>query len=256
MDRREKGHSSGSAQGNEVGLLTSATIQPLTRRDFLSVAGMGTVALAVSPIVCIPVSESAPPAPGADLAKATGMVIGDSTRCTGCRRCEIACTSFNDGKVQPALSRIKVGRNLNFGHSGAQVAYHRGEGHFGNFLIVQDICRQCAHPTPCYLACPNSAIEVAAPANARVVNVSQCTGCRQCQSACPWDMMVFDAQIKKASKCTLCNGAPECVRACPGAALRYVPWEDRRRDIPQRWVVPAYLSTPPKVASTCGVCHK
>ncbi|CAG0945652.1 putative ferredoxin-like protein YdhY [Anaerolineae bacterium] len=256
MDRRDEKNPSDFDQGNVTNLLTSVTTKSLTRRDFLKIAGMGAFVVVVPQIVCVQVAEGAPPAQGADLTKAKGMVIGDPTRCTGCRRCEIACTSFNDGKVQPALSRIKVTRNLNFGPSGAQTAYYRGEGHFANFLIVQDTCRQCAHPTPCYLACPNNAIEVVAPTNARVVNTSKCTGCRLCQSACPWDMMVFDEQLKKSSKCTLCEGAPECVKACPSAALKYVAWQDRSKDIPQRWSVPAYLSTPPNVASTCSGCHK
>ncbi len=229
---------------------------PISRRDFIKLAGIGAIGLVIPQIICVPTTEAAPAAQGADIAKAKGMVIGDPTRCTGCRRCEAACTAFNDGKVQPSLSRIKIARNLNFGPKGEQLAYHRGQGHLGDFLIIQDTCRQCAHPTPCYLACPNGAIEVVPPANARVVNTSKCTGCRLCQSACPWDMMVYDEQLKKSSKCTLCAGEPECVKACPSAALKYVPWEDRSRDIPQRWVVPAYLSSPPNIASSCQQCHK
>jgi hypothetical protein len=49
------------------------------------------------------------------LDNAEGLVIGDPTKCVGCRRCELACTEFNDGKAAPAMARIKVGRNLNFG---------------------------------------------------------------------------------------------------------------------------------------------
>jgi Fe-S-cluster-containing dehydrogenase component len=226
----------------------------MSRRDFLKIVGAGTAGLVVAHIVCVQVDAA--PSAQADINKAKGMVIGDPTRCTGCRRCEIACTSFNDGKNQPSLARVKVARNLNFGPDGPQGYQRQTPGHFGNFLIVQETCRQCAHPVPCMMACPNGAIEVTGPVNARVVNTSKCTGCRQCQAACPWDMTVFDEQLKKASKCHLCNGEPECVKACPNAALRFVPWQDRSKDIPKRWVVPAYLSTPPNVSSTCGACHK
>lgn len=243
-------------QANSNGSLLDLIRQPVSRRDFFKFAGIGAVGLVIPQIVCVQMAEAAPNAQGADLTKAKGMVIGDPTRCTSCRRCEIACTSFNDGKVQPSLARIKIARNMNFGVQGAQLAYWRGNGQFGDFLVIQDTCRQCAHPTPCYLACPNNAIEVVPPANARVVNTSKCTGCKQCQRACPWQMMVFDEVAKKASKCTLCNGEPECVKACPASALKYVPWEDRSKDIPVRWSVPAYVSTPPNIASSCASCHK
>ncbi len=190
------------------------------------------------------------------MANAKGMVIADSSRCTGCRRCELACTEFNEGRSQPELSRIKVARNVNFGPKGAQMGFWRGEGLYGNFRVIQDTCRQCAHPVPCELACPHGAIEVVAPTNARVVNVNKCTGCKACQAACPWGMTSFDDQLKKATKCHLCNGDPECVKACPAGALKYVPWEARSRDIPQRWVVPAYISTPADVRDACVQCHK
>lgn len=241
---------------NLIDSLSDAVRNPISRRDFIKLAGVGTIGLVIPQIVCLQMADAAPAGQGADLALPKGMVIGDPTRCTGCRRCEIACTSFNDGKNQSSLARVKVSRNLNFGPAGAQQGFYRGDGHFGNFLLIQETCRQCPHPVPCMMACPNGAIEVSGPVNARLVNTSKCTGCRQCQAACPWDMTVFDEQLKKASKCHLCNGEPECVKACPNSALRYVAWVDRSKDIPKKWVVPASISTPPNVASTCGTCHK
>jgi Fe-S-cluster-containing dehydrogenase component len=255
-DNHEGDGARDAPQTGSQGSLLDSIRGPLSRRTFIKLAGIGGLGLVIPQLVCVQMTQAAPELQAADLTKAKGMVIGDATRCTGCRRCEIACTSFNDGKVQPALARIKVARNMNFGPGGAQLAYYRGQGHFGNFLLVQETCRQCPHPVPCVMACPNNAIEVVPPVNARVVNAAKCTGCRQCQAACPWQMTVFDEQLKKASKCTLCDGAPECVKACPSSALQYVPWQDRTKDIPVRWSVPASISTPPNVASTCGACHK
>jgi Fe-S-cluster-containing dehydrogenase component len=230
----------------------------MTRRDFLKlagIAGVGTAGFLIPQVVCVPMAEAGGttnPYP----ANAKGMVVAEPSRCTGCRRCELACSEFNDGKASPTISRIKVSRNLNFGPEGAQTGFWRGQGQFGNFRIVQDTCRQCGHPVPCQLACPNGAIEVIGPVNARIVNVSKCTGCKICQAACPWGMTSFDAALNKATKCTLCDGNPECVKACPTGALQYVPWQNKARDIPARWVVPSYLSTPADVANQCGACHK
>ncbi len=250
--------SEGNAKMMDV--LSTVLGRRISRREFLAMGSVGALGILLPNIVCVQTTAAAPsPLPGLapqpPEANAISMVIGEPTRCTGCRRCELACTEYNDGKAQPALARIKVARNLNFGPQGAQLGFWRGQGQFGNFRIIQDTCRQCAHPVPCASACPVGAIEVVPPTNARVVNVSKCIGCRQCQAACPWGMTSFNEVAQKATKCTLCNGAPECVKACPTGALQYVPWQDKSRDVPIRWTVPAYLSTPPSVAGTCNVCH-
>jgi Fe-S-cluster-containing dehydrogenase component len=180
--------------------------------------------------------------------KATGLVVADPTRCVACRRCELACTEYNDGKAHPAISRIKVWRNINFGTSGLSGGL-RGHGNWGSGLIIQDVCRQCPHPVPCADACPHGAIEVKPPANARVVNPSRCTGCRICLKACPWEMVSYDPDTAKATKCFLCDGKPECVEACPSGALSYVPWLDTTGRTPPR-VAPGSGRT-----AACAECH-
>ncbi len=250
-----------SPQGNFKDPLSAAIYKVISRRDFLKVAGIGSVGalgLFIPELVRAQIVAAAPPAgtnnPFPPNAK--GIVIAEPTRCTGCNRCEMACTAFNDGKAQPSVSRIKVSRNINYGPQGAQLGLWRGTGQFGNFLVIQDTCKQCPHPVPCQLACPAGAIEVVPPVNARVVNQDKCTGCRICQQACPWGMTAFDEALKKATKCHLCNGDPECVKACPTGALQYIPWIDKTKDIPVRWVVPASITMPADVASTCNSCHK
>jgi Fe-S-cluster-containing dehydrogenase component len=183
------------------------------------------------------------------------MILADPTRCVGCRRCELACTEFNEGKAAPEMARIKVNRNYEFGPDGISAGMWNGEGRFGNQVIVQDTCKQCPHPVPCQTACPQGAIEVVAPVNARVVNQDKCVGCRICQQACPWEMTSFDEEIQKATKCHLCGGEPECVQACPAGALQYVPWVDLTKSEPARFVVPGYISSPSDVQETCAQCH-
>jgi Fe-S-cluster-containing dehydrogenase component len=229
--------------------------KPITRRAFLAVTGAGAVGTI---LVASGMKEVVYAAKDVYSVNAKGMIIGDPTRCVGCRRCELACSEFNDGKAQPSLSRIKVARNYSFGVSGVRLDYWRGDGKFGNQRIVQDTCRQCPHPVPCKLACPYDAIEVVGPVNARVINQEKCQGCRTCQKACPWGMTSFDEELKKATKCHLCDGDPECVKACPAGALRYVPWQDLTTDIPARFVVPAYVGNSPAAlakAASCNQCH-
>jgi len=226
---------------------------PTSRRRFLKLTGVGGAS-----IVAVGVSArftTATQGRQVFVAEATGLVIADSTRCVGCRRCELACTEFNEGKAQPAMARIKVSRNYNFGPEGVAAGFWEGAGHFGNHTVVQDTCKQCPHPVPCQMACPQGAIEVVPPENARVVNQDTCVGCRICQRACPWGMTSFDEEIQKATKCHLCNGDPECVQACPAGALQYVPWRDTTKEEPARFTIPGYISSPPDVQETCTECH-
>ncbi len=67
----------------------------LSRRRFLLVGGLSVVGLsALGPHLA---AEAAPPV--LVLPQAKGLVLADPTKCVGCRRCELACTEFNDGKA-------------------------------------------------------------------------------------------------------------------------------------------------------------
>jgi Fe-S-cluster-containing dehydrogenase component len=184
---------------------------------------------------------------------ADGILVTDTTRCVGCKRCELACTEFNDGRAQPSLARIKVSRNYNFGPRGQRLGIGQSLGEYGNFRIVQDTCLQCPHPVPCATSCPHSAIVTDPKSKARVVDRDRCTGCRMCLRACPWEMMVFDQASGKAGKCFLCHGKPECVEACPALALRYVAWRDLSRAAPIRQST--LLLGKDQRSAACSPCH-
>ena len=223
--------------------------QGLSRRGFLKLSGVSIVGIsALGPFLARGASE-----PLIIMEQAEGIVIADPTRCVGCRRCELACTEFNDGKAQPSISRIKVSRNLSFGPKGVSLGQN-GHGNWGNGLVLQDLCKQCPHPVPCANACPNDAIVVKPPVNARVVDLDKCVGCKMCQKACPWEMMSFDPDTNKATKCFLCYGKPKCVEACPAAALTYAGWRDLTDKVPPRTVPTAIV--PPAKAAACDRCHK
>jgi Fe-S-cluster-containing dehydrogenase component len=221
-----------------------------SRREFLKLTGAAVAGLSAWDLVA---ATGVMAGPLIITEKAEGVLLADPSRCVGCRRCELACTEFNDGKSAPSVTRIHVRRNINYGPLGL---YTRQEllGDWGNGLIVPDACRQCAHPVPCANVCPNDAIIANPPLNARVVDTDTCTGCRMCQRACPWEMMSFDAETEKATKCHLCDGKPKCVEACPSGALRYVRWRDLTRTGPPRVATSAVI--PPEKVQACIDCHQ
>jgi Fe-S-cluster-containing hydrogenase component 2 len=230
----------------------------VTRREFLQytgVAGLGVATFSLLGCGSSSTADSVTPRQ-VFVANAQGMLVAEPSRCVGCRRCELACTEFNDGKSMPSISRIKVGRNYNVGPSGPTLGIARQEGNWGNHRTVQDVCHQCPHPVPCQLACPHGAIEVVPPLNARVVVAAKCRGCGICSKACPWAMTSLDGPVDgantKATKCLLCK---ECVNICPVGALKYVAWQDVTKSFPPRQVVPASIQLAADVKDTCNKCH-
>ena len=122
-------------------------------------------------------------------------LIVDSAKCTGCRKCELACSFEKEGVFNPALSRIWVEE---IGFPGVPVPL---------------ICHQCTN-APCAAACPVEAIKQNAETGAYIVDVDTCTGCGECVEACPWGAIAMHPESDLAFKCDLCGGEPKCIEAC------------------------------------------
>jgi Fe-S-cluster-containing hydrogenase component 2 len=126
-------------------------------------------------------------------------------RCTGCMRCEIACSYEQSGMFQPAKSVIRI----------SPFEAHTSYAPY--------TCTQCDEAW-CMVACPVNAITIS-PVGAKVILNDLCVGCKLCTIACPYGTMFYDPDTTKATKCNLCGGAPACVSACPTQAIEYVDAE-------------------------------
>ncbi|SMC76581.1 4Fe-4S dicluster domain-containing protein [Papillibacter cinnamivorans] len=133
----------------------------------------------------------------------------DTTRCTGCGVCVVACMDERD-RTSP-LRRIVRRERVEAGE--VQIAFDsRG-------------CLHCV-TTKCAPACPNGCI-VKDPETGLVVhNRAPCIGCGKCAEACPFGAISFDENhiIQKCDGCIerVRRGLlPACVAACPQQALQF-----------------------------------
>ena len=190
--------------------------QDITRRGFLQVA---TVTAAFAAMNQARAQTGAQPT---SFWKHPSLIVGDPSLCVDCQRCEMACTEFNDGKndrfwlvfVSAAILVRSATRARPLQAFGATALSIRTPA--------------VSAPTLSLVLMPARRVPSAStPDRARYVDEDKCIGCGLCQKACPWDMMSFDREKQKASKCFLCDGEPKCVKACPAAALTYMPWKDR-----------------------------
>ena len=117
--------------------------------------------------------------------------------CTGCRLCQLACSSAKHGEFIPDRSRIKVVHDALEGWSHPSV------------------CLQCEEPM-CLKICPVEAISRSQTPNGDnvvLVDKEKCIACRRCVTACPFGAMDF-FKGELAVKCDLCQGDPMCVQFC------------------------------------------
>ena len=192
----------------------------LTRQEFLRITSKGLAGLAVAPSLlnlmgCT--QQQVDSGTVEVLPTPKGVLVVKRARCTGCARCEIACTTFNDGYVGSFFSRVKIYRHYFFGDGGVG----SGGGLYGDLNYTTDTCRQCEHPE-CMRVCPVKAISYNENDGCIAVDRKRCIGCSACTTACPWAMATVNPHVQKSGKCILCG---ECAQACPSGALSIIPWK-------------------------------
>ena len=133
-------------------------------------------------------------------------IIRDYMRCSGCRRCEIACSLSHEGKIWPEASCIRI---------------------FAPFpgLEVPHLCVQC-DDYPCVEACPADALSVDEKTGAVIVDKEKCTGCGVCVEACPGKIPYMHPTENYAVICDLCGGKPKCVEVCSEAGYNALRLSD------------------------------
>jgi anaerobic dimethyl sulfoxide reductase subunit B (iron-sulfur subunit) len=145
----------------------------------------------------------------------------DSSRCTGCKTCELACKDYKDLGVEILFRKIYdyEGGGWTQAADGTwstdAFAYH-----------VSEACNHCAVPA-CLAVCPVEAISKDSDSGLVLIDEELCIGCASCVSACPYAAPKMDEATTKARKCDGCfdrvaeGRQPICVEACPLRALEF-----------------------------------
>lgn len=170
-------------------------------------------------------------------------ILTDTTLCTGCEHCVVACKEANDLEAEDRPRRWK--RRIDDLSSTRFTTILRGPG--GRFVRQQ--CRHCLDPA-CASACIVGALQKT-DRGPVIYDSHKCMGCRYCMVACPYGIPRYDweSAAPEIRKCTLCyerimdGGIPACVEACPEQATLFGPREellaianDRIRKEPRRYV--------------------
>jgi formate dehydrogenase iron-sulfur subunit len=164
----------------------------------------------------------------AHLAANQRALLFDSTRCIGCRACEIACDEANDlGRTE---DDILDGRQAEDARALAPdvwtyVTYHQVEGDPSTGVYGKVQCMHCIEPA-CVSSCPVVALEKT-DRGPVIYHAEKCLGCRYCELACPFLVPRFewDTWNPYIRKCDMCwsrqedGRLPACVEACPEEAL-------------------------------------
>lgn len=146
----------------------------------------------------------------------------DSSRCTGCRTCQMACMDYK-GSTSLDVANRRIydyeGGDWTVGEDGTATcsvfSYH-----------VSTSCQHCKGAA-CIKNCPTKAMHKDPETGLVSVDATKCIGCGYCAMACPYNAPHVDREVGHSVKCDGCaervaaGQRPICVEACPLRALDF-----------------------------------
>lgn len=189
----------------------------MNRRDFISFAGAVGSSLVTGAAAAECTDRSQP--------QEFVGVLCDTTRCIGCRSCEIACAEAHGLPVpEPATDGgLETARETSPERWTVVNRYETDSGP----VYVKKQCMHCWQPA-CSTACLTNAM-LKTHEGPVIWREDKCMGCRYCMVACPFGIPKFEyhATNPRIQKCIMCwerlqrGEIPACVAACPVDALMF-----------------------------------
>jgi anaerobic dimethyl sulfoxide reductase subunit B (iron-sulfur subunit) len=143
----------------------------------------------------------------------------NSSSCTGCKACQIACKGKNQLPVGILWRRVI---EVSGGHwEKREEAWI--DKTFTYYLSVA--CMHCERPI-CVGVCPTRALTQREDGIV-LIDSDRCMGCHYCEWACPYDALQFDKERGVMTKCDFCyddldqGKSPACVSACQMRVLEF-----------------------------------
>ncbi len=155
-------------------------------------------------------------------------ILVDTTKCTSCEECVMACAVENQIDPQRAIKEKAINKDGLSAYRLSNIATI-SPGHF-----ARKSCMHCLEPS-CVSACLVGGI-TKSPEGPVIYDPEKCIGCRYCMIACPFEIPAYEYNepiTPRVTKCTMCyprilkGQLPGCVEACPMEALTF----GKRKDL-------------------------
>ena len=143
----------------------------------------------------------------------------DSSACSGCKACQMACKDrhgLRTGLLWRRVYEVTGGSWLRRGGAWLSSVYA---------YSMSLACNHCEKPI-CVEICPTGAL-YKRDDGIVLIDSGKCIGCKYCSWACPYGALQYDAEAGQMTKCTFCvedldaGLPPACVAACPLRALDF-----------------------------------
>ena len=170
-------------------------------------------------------------------------LLVDTSRCTGCRGCQIACKQWNQ---LPGTKTKNVGTYQNPQDLSADtwklVRFADGKNGDGKpyWLFFSDQCRHCLTPGCMSEAEKGEIVQDAKTGAVLFTPKTKDLNFKATLEMCPFNIPRQDPKTKVLRKCTMCfdritdNQIPACVKACPTGTMVFGPRDKMLKEAKKR----------------------
>ncbi len=188
----------------------------------------------------------------------------DSTRCTGCKTCQVTCKETYALPTENLWRKVLNYQGGSWEFSEVSASYQPVDV-FGYFISMA--CNHCMVPA-CLSVCPTDAIIKEADTGIVWIDGELCIGCDACLTACPYGAPQHIEEEGIVTKCDMCQARvlegdiPLCVSSCPMRALDFGDVEELKitygegdieiAPLPLNTTYPSMVMKPSKDAQPSG----